>query len=107
VTVRQLLILAFVTGAGAAGAAEPVLSPADREFFEAKVRPVLVERCQKCHSTASKKQRGGLLLDSHSTILKGGDSGPAAVPGKPDDSLLVKAIRYHADARTCRRPATA
>ena len=64
------------------------------EFFEKKIRPVLVEHCQKCHATDSKKLGGGLLLDHRDGIIQGGDSGSAVVPGKPDDSLLIKAIRY-------------
>ncbi len=74
--------------------------PPDRagvEFFEMKIRPVLAGRCYECHSLQAKKQRGGLMLDSRDAVLKGGDSGPALVPGKPDQSLLLKAIR-HADA---------
>lgn len=69
-------------------------APADIEFFEKKVRPVLVERCFSCHSASAKKVRGGLLLDSRTGALKGGDSGPALVPGDPDQSLLVKAVGY-------------
>ncbi|HZY90754.1 MAG TPA: PSD1 and planctomycete cytochrome C domain-containing protein, partial [Gemmataceae bacterium] len=67
---------------------------ADLQFFEAKVRPVLVERCHGCHSAGAKKQRGGLRLDSRAGTLKGGDSGAAVVPGRPDESLLIKAVRY-------------
>ncbi|MSQ97416.1 MAG: DUF1549 domain-containing protein [Gemmataceae bacterium] len=63
-------------------------------FFEAKVRPILSARCYTCHSQSAKKLKGGLKLDSRDTILKGGDNGPALVPGKPADSLLVKAIKY-------------
>src|SRR5438105_5010865 len=70
------------------------VAPADREFFEKRVRPLLVEHCQSCHSTASKKQRGGLRLDSRAALLKGGDTGPAVVPGKPDESLLLRAVGY-------------
>ena len=66
------------------------------DFFESKVRPLLVERCHNCHS--SKKQKGDLRLDSRAAILKGGQSGPAAVPGEPDKSRLIEAVRYtHAD----------
>jgi hypothetical protein len=64
------------------------------EFFEKKIRPVLVERCYKCHSAGSKKVEGGLLLDSREAIRKGGESGPAVVPHKPDESLILDAIRY-------------
>ncbi|HWE35813.1 MAG TPA: PSD1 and planctomycete cytochrome C domain-containing protein [Isosphaeraceae bacterium] len=63
-------------------------------FFEAKVRPILAERCYNCHSSRAKKVRGGLLLDTKAGWTTGGDSGPAIVPGKPEESLLVKAIRY-------------
>ncbi|MEQ1859624.1 MAG: PSD1 and planctomycete cytochrome C domain-containing protein [Chthoniobacteraceae bacterium] len=63
------------------------------EFFEMKVRPLLVERCYECHSTG-KKTKGGLALDSRAGWQKGGDTGPALVPGKPDDSLLIKAVSY-------------
>src|SRR5688572_30396090 len=69
-------------------------APADLEFFEKRVRPILFERCFSCHSAQAKKLRGGLLLDSHAGLLKGGDTGPAVVPGDPEKSLLVKAIRY-------------
>src|SRR5436190_6105513 len=68
--------------------------PARVKFFESKIRPVLVEQCYECHATAAKKVRGGLLVDSREALLKGGDSGPAIVPGKPDESLLLSALRY-------------
>lgn len=70
-------------------------SPADIEFFEKKVRPVLFNQCFRCHSVESKKQKGGLLLDSRVALLKGGDTGPALVPGDADKSLLIQAVRYH------------
>ncbi|MBY0527502.1 MAG: PSD1 and planctomycete cytochrome C domain-containing protein [Gemmataceae bacterium] len=65
------------------------------EFFEKKIRPVLVDQCMKCHSGA--KPKGKLLLDSRAALLKGGDSGPSIVVGEPDKSLLLKAIRYTDD----------
>jgi hypothetical protein len=71
---------------------------ADLRFFETKVRPLLVERCYKCHSTHAKKLKGGLLLESRAGILKGGDSGAAVVPGQPDKSLLIKVVRYQDEA---------
>jgi len=64
------------------------------DFFEQHVRPVLVENCYKCHSAQAEKVKGGLLLDTRDGLLKGGDTGPAIVPGDPDKSLLIKAIRY-------------
>src|SRR5580693_5148170 len=74
----------------------PVLRAQDAgiEFFEKKIRPVLVEHCYECHAASAKKMRGGLLLDSRDGVRKGGDSGPALVPGDPDKSLLIKAVRY-------------
>jgi hypothetical protein len=64
------------------------------QFFEQKIRPILVQHCYQCHSAQAKKVRGGLLLDTRAGLLKGGDSGPALVPGKPDESLLLKALRH-------------
>jgi hypothetical protein len=69
-------------------------SAAAAAFFEAKVRPLLVENCFKCHS--AEKQRGDLRLDSLAAALEGGGRGPALVPGHPEKSLLIKAIG-HAD----------
>jgi hypothetical protein len=71
-----------------------LLQQADSDFFEKKIRPVLAERCYSCHSVASGKKKGGLLLDSRAAILKGGDSGPAAIPGDAEKSLLLRAVRY-------------
>ena len=65
---------------------------AGEAFFEAKIRPLLAERCYECHG--EKKQKGGLRLDSKSGWQKGGESGPALVPGKPEVSLLIKAVSY-------------
>ena len=62
------------------------------DLFESKIRPILVNRCEKCHG--ARKQEGGLRLDQKSGWARGGDQGPAIVPGKPEESLLVKAVRY-------------
>lgn len=84
-------VVALIPGI-AAGAGPPA---GQLDFFEQKIRPVLVEHCYKCHSAAAKKVRGGLLLDSRDGIRRGGDSGkPAVVPGDPEGSLLLKALRY-------------
>ncbi|MBI1371756.1 MAG: DUF1553 domain-containing protein [Phycisphaera sp.] len=69
---------------------------ADVNFFEARIRPVLVEHCYKCHSTEAKKSKAGLLVDTRESLRRGGDGGPAVVPGDPDKSLLFTAIT-HAD----------
>src|SRR5690242_18833893 len=67
----------------------------DYDFFEKKIRPVLVDRCFKCHSATSEKLKGELLLDTKEGMLKGGESGkPAVVPGDADRSRLIEAIRY-------------
>ena len=63
-------------------------------FFESKVRPILSEKCYECHSASANKSKGGLRLDHINLILKGGDSGPALVIGKPLESLIMEAIRY-------------
>lgn len=69
------------------------------EFFEKKIRPVLEAQCYMCHNSKSKKPQGGLVLDTREGMLKGGASGEAAVvPGDPEKSLLIKAIR-HTDAK--------
>ncbi len=73
---------------------EPVLDPESLAFFEAKVRPILVERCYSCHSAAAEKVKGNLRLDTRAGWQKGGDIGPAIEPGDPDTSLLVEAVRY-------------
>ena len=64
------------------------------EFFEKHIRPVLVNKCYSCHSAKAKRVRGELLLDSKEAMLKGGESGPAIVPGKVEKSLLIRALRY-------------
>jgi hypothetical protein len=65
-----------------------------REFFESRIRPVLIEHCYECHSAKSKEIKGSLRLDSAKALLQGGDSGPAIVPGKPKQSPLLEALRY-------------
>ncbi|MSU40398.1 MAG: DUF1549 domain-containing protein [Pedosphaera sp.] len=70
------------------------LTPAQRDFFEKKIRPVLVEKCLKCHSAEAGKTKGGLSLDSREGARKGGDTGPAIVPGDARQSLLLSAIHY-------------
>jgi len=94
------LILLFLTClptvAVAESAAEGALATErlGTEFFEKKIRPLLAEQCYKCHSAASEKLKGQLRLDSRQGVLKGGESGPAVVPGDPEQSLLIKAVRY-------------
>jgi hypothetical protein len=87
------VLVALVVTAARAIPAEPPAA----EFFEKEVRPLLVERCQNCHG--DQKQKGGLNLTSRVAILRGGERGPAAVPGKPEESLLVKAVRQAGDLK--------
>src|SRR5262245_19832578 len=78
------------------------LDPAAVEFFEKKIRPVLTQHCYACHSMEAeknKKLKGGLYLDSAAALLKGGDSGPVLVPGKPAESLLLKTLKYDGDTQ--------
>src|ERR1041385_2058442 len=88
------LACAAVTFLGANPGIAAELTKAQNDFFESKVRPVLANNCYKCHSTRAEKVKGGLLLDSREALLKGGDSGAVVVPGNPDQSLLIKAVRY-------------
>jgi mono/diheme cytochrome c family protein len=93
-----LLLAAAVT---ARQAPEPQNPPAQQasaaspEFFEARIRPILAANCYDCHTD---DEKGDLRLDSRDALLKGGSSGPAIVAGKPNESLLVKAIRQEAGA---------
>ena len=74
--------------------AEEKQDPAQIEFFETKIRPVLVQHCYSCHSLESDSVKGGYLLDSRKAIRRGGDSGAGIVPGEPEESLLLSAMKY-------------
>jgi mono/diheme cytochrome c family protein len=88
----------FTVGlAAAAFAAAPAPAADANAHFRDRVRPVLEANCFACHSHAAKKAKGGLVLDSRDAVLKGGDSGPAVVPGKPGESLLLKTVRHDGD----------
>ncbi|OAI51363.1 hypothetical protein AYO44_00715 [Planctomycetaceae bacterium SCGC AG-212-F19] len=100
---RRLLHRTLVLGIFAAlptiapAADVPAEKPPDAEaikFFEMRIRPLLVNHCYGCHSAEAKKVKGELLLDSRPGWMKGGSSGAVLVPGKPDASLLIKAVRY-------------
>ena len=75
-------------------ASDPATDAGGTAFFEKKIRPLLVEHCYECHSEEAREQQGGLLLDRPAAWLKGGQSGKAVVPGEPDASLLIHAVRY-------------
>jgi hypothetical protein len=94
--VALIVIGAFVcvTSRGAVAQQPDKLTKEGVEFFEKYIRPVLTEHCYECHSTQAKKVKGHLLLDSQPGIAKGGASGPVVVPGKVEQSPLIKAIRW-------------
>jgi len=89
------LVVAGVTFAVVVVARAGEAAPEQVEFFEQKIRPVLAEHCYSCHSAQAKKLKAGLYLDSLGGVMKGGDSGPAVIPGNPEKSLLNQAVRYH------------
>ena len=87
-------MIALVAAVGAARGDEAISAEAraaDQAFFESRIRPLLHDHCLECHAAGAE---GGLRLDSLGALLAGGDSGPAAVAGEPDGSLLVKAVHY-------------
>jgi hypothetical protein len=70
-------------------------TPANTEFFESQIRPVLADRCYGCHSSKLKSPMGGLILDTKAGVKKGGNGGPIVVPGDPGASRLWKALTYN------------
>ncbi|MCO6454560.1 MAG: DUF1553 domain-containing protein [Pirellulaceae bacterium] len=84
-------MLVLVTALTGITAAEDPGSP---EFFEARIRPMLIKHCYECHSAESQELKGNLRVDSAAGLRRGGDSGPAVVPGKPEESPLLDALRY-------------
>jgi len=88
-----LRVLAVMTALFASSRAAE-LPPEHVEFFEAKIRPILVESCYKCHSVEGGKSKGDLLLDTRDSLRKGGASGAVIVPGDPGKSLLIEAVHY-------------
>ena len=91
---RALIGALSVAWAATSITAGEAFKPDDLAFFSEKIQPLIEHRCFECHSHGAKKLKAGLLLDSRGGALQGGDSGPALVPGKPDESRLVKAVRY-------------
>ncbi|MES2570015.1 MAG: PSD1 and planctomycete cytochrome C domain-containing protein [Verrucomicrobiota bacterium] len=92
-----LTIFALFALSGVAPARAAAMTPQETEFFEKQVRPVLVEHCYKCHG--AEKQKAELRLDSRAAFLKGSDTGPVVVPGKPDESSFIKSIRHEGDSK--------
>ena len=95
--IMRYSIIVFLTVVSTASFSVFATPEEDLNFFESKIRPVLVEHCYTCHSAAAnrnKKLKGGLLLDTQAGTLAGGESGPAIVPGNPAESLLIAALRH-------------
>ena len=91
---RYLLAVLALVALSAVGFAAP---PDATLQFEKKVRPVLVEKCVSCHGP--KEQKGGLRVDSRAAILTGGERGAALVPGKPDQSLLLRVLAHDGEVK--------
>lgn len=92
------VVIAVLTATGTVPAADdaqrPEFDAAAVEFFKTKVHPLLKARCFQCHAKDAKRLEGGLRLDARPLVLKGGDTGAAAVPKKPAESLIIEAIKY-------------
>ncbi len=92
---KSALLLPLLLAVSASAAVkEAAPDPAGLDFFEKRIRPVLAEKCYKCHSADAEKIKGGLVLDTREGARHGGDNGPAVVPGDLKGSLLIEALRY-------------
>jgi hypothetical protein len=91
---RSLVVAVAALAAVPAAATAAEVDARGTAFFEARIRPVLIQHCYECHSGTGAKVKGGLWLDTRDGVRNGGDSGAAVVPGNPDGSLLIKAIRH-------------
>lgn len=90
-----LVLLAWLTTATTLCADDA----AQRQFFNEKILPVLKMHCFECHAKDAEEVKGGLRLDTRAALRSGGDSGEIVKPGEPDDSLLIKVLRYDEDDR--------
>src|SRR4051812_1590457 len=88
------LLLVLPVAVASAAQQAVATAPQSAEFFETRIRPVLASNCYECHT---EQRNGGLRLDSRDALLKGGRRGPAIVPGDPDKSLLIQAVRQTDD----------
>jgi hypothetical protein len=94
-----VILIVLATFAAHGQVAHKSITPEQLEFFEKNIRPVLVQNCYVCHSEEKGKNKGELTLDTRDGIRAGGDRGPAVVPGKPDESILINAIRQTGQLR--------
>src|ERR1700741_2743871 len=88
------IVLALLGGFVATALQAAENDPKGIDFFEKHIRPVLVANCYQCHSASAKELKGELRVDTKEGIRKGGESGAAVIPGKPDASLLIQAMRH-------------
>ena len=95
--VATVLVVMACLACGSTQAQTPPDNAAGAVFFEKRIRPILAANCYQCHGP--EKKRAGLVLDSLPAILRGGDRGPAVLPGKPDESLLIRAVHYGGEPR--------
>lgn len=91
-----LLVCAFTVPGTALAIPAPTITEPEREFFETKIRPVLIEHCYQCHNSSGTTE-GGLAVDHRKPLVIGGDGGPVIVAGKPDQSRLIKVMRHEID----------
>ena len=94
---RLIILVALIDltlVASLSSASDENVSPEDRAYFENKIRPVLVKHCYECHSADSEEVGGKFLLDTRVGLRKGGESGPAVVSGKPNESRIIQSLRY-------------
>lgn len=94
-SVLSLVVPAAFAAMATVAADEMAATAKQAAFFEARIQPVLAQRCYSCHSANAPEVKGGLRLDTRAGVRKGGASGPAVVPGDLMASLLVSAIRWH------------
>src|SRR6266404_7634715 len=92
-TMRLILLIVSLIVSTIVQEAEALVNE-DLRFFDEKMRPLIEEHCFECHSHRSGKMKNGLTLDSRDGWATGGTSGPALVPGDPEKSLLIKAVRH-------------
>jgi Planctomycete cytochrome C len=93
--VLTVVVAAWGEAARAQSAESTRPNRAAEQFFHEQALPILRRHCFECHSHAAKKAKGGLVLETRSGWETGGDSGPAIVPGKPEESLLIRAVRHN------------
>jgi cytochrome c553 len=96
-SIRLISIVISIFSTAVLAASPEVHDQAGLQFFEARIRPVLVDHCYKCHSAEANKVgklKGDLFLDSRAGVLKGGEHGPVIEPGQPEKSRLIEAVRY-------------